>query len=342
MTQLVIHTGMPLTGADLVRDQLVACREPLERAGVVLVARDGSKAWDRAVRDVLGGEVPRPLIRLSRRKQQEQSHTVLLSSESAARALVSMSNVTALRAFGRDHGLSTKVVLVVREQLQLINEMYCNQVMRLETSASFASFVGETVASAGLELGDQFTALQDSPGIDVFAVPYSRFDGHVAAGVVLAAAGLSEEPALTSTMATATRGSASGSTALPGPVLVTALRLLHKRLTRLGVIRRRPTDQLLAAATVMRERARAEAWDDATFWGWSEELATSAQQHYRPGNEVFAARAWGTVWPDAAPARQQTRLDLPSEPPSRVSDVITMIHRVVDELTAAPPSSGAA
>ncbi len=337
MTQLVIHTGLPTTRAAVVRDQLAACREPLERSGVALVGKDDAVAWDRAFRQILGGEAP--LKRVLRGGGGSSSntgfHTVLLSSKSAMRVLTTPRNVAALGTFSRDNGLTTKVVLVVREQLGLLNAMYCRRVMRMETSRSFQSFVIGAVDSAGFDLADEFEALYDDDAIELVAVPYSRIDEHVPAASILEAAELPGQAALTTSMAAASPGSGHEDQELPGPVLVTAARLLHKRLIRLGVVRRRPTGKLLAAAHQLRERAAERAWDQATFWGWSPELATSVEQRYGPGNATFAARAWGTTWPDPPPARAMSRLDLPSESPALVSDVMTTIQRVVDELTAA-------
>lgn len=337
MTQLVIHTGLPTTGAAVVRDQLAACREPLERAGVALVGKNDAKAWDRAVRLILGGEAPQPLKRLLRGKDDAGTQTVLLSSKSAMRVLTTPRNVAALGTFSRDHGLTTKVVLVVREQLDLLNAMYCRRVIRMETSRSFESFVIGSLDSAGFDLADEFEALQEDGAIQLIAVPYSSIDEHVPAASILEAAELPGQAALTTTVAAAP-GSGHEERQLPGPVLVTAARLLHKRLLRLGVVRRRPAGKILAAARQLREHAAEQAWDQATFWGWSPELATSVAQRYDPGNATFAARAWGTTWPDPPATRVMTRLDLPSESPALVSDVMTTIQRVVDELVARPSS----
>lgn len=333
MTELVIHTGMPLTSISRVRMQLVACREPLERAGVALVGKDGRKAWDRAVRQVLGGEAPPVLKRIIRRKLQSELSTVLLSSKPAAGALASFTNVMALRAFSRDHSVPVKVVLVVREQLDLLNALYCRDVMALETAVSFERFITETIAGTALELGVQYAALLDDTEVQVVAVPYSQLDARLPAAAILAAAGLPGSSALEdSRAADAAPAPVADDRWLPGPVLLTATRLLHKRLTRLGVVRRRPPEDLVAAAAVMREHAEANGWDDETFWGWSAERAAFVAGHFAPGNAIFAARAWGTPWPDVAPERAPTRQDLAAAPPHVVADAMTMIHRVVDEL----------
>ncbi|MGI8701255.1 MAG: hypothetical protein ACR2JU_08625 [Nocardioidaceae bacterium] len=334
MTQLVIHTGMPMTSAAVIRDQLAGWREPLERAGVELVAKDAPKAWDRAVRQVLGGEVPPPLRRVMRRKQQGDAPTVLLSAELAARALGSRPTVNALRALSRDSGLTTKVVLVVREQLDLLNALYCRRVMALETSIGFESFVTDALVSGRLELDHHFAALQDASGVELVAVPYSRLEPHLPAAAVLEAAGAAGDAAVTGADAAADVQAAADDRWLPGPVLLTATRLLHKRLTRLGAVRKRPAEELGAAVAMLRHRATDAAWNEVPFWGWSQDLAATAEQHYRSGNDSFAARVWGAPWPDVAPSRPQTRQDLASEPPAVVSDVMTMIHRAVDELTA--------
>lgn len=338
MTMLVIHTGMPLTETDRVREQLVAAREPLERAGVALVGKDGPKAWDRAVRQVLGGESPQVLKRIVRKKLQDELSTVLLSSEPAAGALASFTNVMALRAFSRDRALSTKVVLVVREQIELLNALYCQRVMGMETSIGFDAFVMETIASTTLDLGGQFTALLEDTDIQLVAVPYARLEAQLPAAAILRAAGLPGEAAITeSRTATGTDvAPIADDTALPGPVLLTATRLLHKRLTRLGVVRKRSAAEIVDAAAVLRERAATAGWDAEPFWGWSAERAASMAAEFAAGNALFAARAWGTAWPDPPPTSEQARQDLAAADPAIVSDAMTMIHRVVDELATAP------
>lgn len=339
MTTLVVHTGLPMTGAATIRDQLVACREPLERAGVAMVGKDGAMAWDRAVRQVLGGESPQVLKRIVRKKLQDDLSAVLLSSEPAASALTSFTNVMALRAFSRDRALTTRVVLVVREQLELLNALYCQQVMRMETSIGFDAFVTETIASTTLDLGGQFTTLLDDTEIQLVAVRFSQLDEQLPAAGILDAARLpgGEAIAESRTVTGTEEEPAAVEDALPGPVLLTATRLLHKRLTRLGVVRKRSAADVVAAAAVMRVRAATAGWDSEPFWGWSTERAASMAAEFAAGNAVFAARAWGTAWPDAPPSRQQTRQDLAAANPVVVSDAMTMVHRVVDELVTAPP-----
>lgn len=334
MTSLILQTGMPMTEAVVIREQLVACREPLERAGVLLMGKDGVHAWDRAVRQVLGGELPQPLKRAAKRTKQSPPAALVLSSEAAAGALASLTNVMALHAFSRDKAVPTKVVLVVREQLDLLNALYCHSVTSMQTAVGFEAFVRDPVATAGLELDDAFSALLDDTEIDVFAVPYSRLDDAFPARTILEAAHLPGTDAIANSRGAAE--SAERVIPLPGPVLLTATRLLHKRLTRLGVIRKRSSADVAAGFAALRTKALSSDWDDTTFWGWSEPLAEQTMRHYAAGNALFAARAWGTPWPDPTPASPQTRVDLPALPPPLVSDVMTMIHRVVDDLVVAP------
>ncbi len=127
---------------------------------------------------------------------------------------------------------------------------------------------------------------------------------------------------------------------MPGPVLVAATRLLHKRLTRVGLLRTVEPSLVLRAAGQVRERAETQGWDDTTYWGWSADLAADAIQRFQPGNAEFAERAWGTGWPDPPVLREQTRGDLASCRPPLVSDVLQTIQRAVNGTRTGEDSPG--
>jgi hypothetical protein len=194
-------------------------------------------------------------------------------------------------------GSQGRIVIVVREQLDHLNSLYCRAVLALETFESFDSFVDESVASGRHELAEDLAALGDASNTDVVVVPYSH---------------------------------AHPDQATPGPVLMTATRQLHKRLSRARLRRGEDPAYDRRAADRLLERAAAREWDDTTYWGWSKERAAEALEHFGPGNTAFAAR-WGSDRLDAPTLREQTRLDLAGCRPDVVSDVLTTIQQAIDD-----------
>jgi hypothetical protein len=251
---------------------------------------------------------------------------LLVAAESLSRAVVDRDRLAELRAELERLGVTSpgeelepvdraaargpgpgRIVVVVREQLDDLNALYCSAVLGLDTFLDFDSFVVQAIGSGRHDLAEELGPLFETPDTDVVVVPYSRLqDGPV----------------------------------VPGPMLVTAMRWLNKRLTRVGALR--PIDPALVvqAAAQVRQHAEAQDWDDTPYWGWSEDLANEAAEHFRPGNDEFARRAWGTEWPDPPVRRDRTRVDLAGCPPAVVSDVLTTIQQAVDGARKGESPSG--
>ncbi len=83
---------------------------------------------------------------------------------------------------------------------------------------------------------------------------------------------------------------------LPGPALVAATRLLHKRMRRMRLFANRPKPELRSVAEALATRARHSQWDATPYWGWTEQLQRRAEEEYAESNAVFAAYAGGTAW----------------------------------------------
>lgn len=330
MTRLVLHTGTPVTKGRAIRQQLVAARESLEAGGLALPASDRLTSWDTVVDTLIeGGDTP-SLESLVREDARRDLATVLVSSDAAYRSLRKPKNVRGLHTYCADNGAECTVVLVVREQLDLLNALYCQQVLAMETYAGFERFVTKAVDSGLYHYAQGFRALLDAEDVDLVAVPYSRLDSSRAARTILDAANVA--PDLASVISDPTRQSTPVSRdRLPGPVLVGAARLLHKRLTRLGVDKKSRRPALHKMATALREHAIAYQWDDAEFWGWTADLQASVANTFRFENAEFAAGAWHADWPDAPVMRPPTRVDLASTSPTRVADIVDTIQRVIDE-----------
>jgi hypothetical protein len=329
MTRLVLHTGTPVSRGRAIRYQLVASREPLTTAGGVLPASDRVVNWDRLVHQLLAGQISPPLQKLLH-EATEHDATLVLSSDEAYKTLHKGKSVKKLASVCAANGVHGTVTLVVREQLDLINAFYCQQVMAMETYADFDRFATKAVASGLYHYAQGFRALLDAEDLDVVAIPYSRVEPTEAARAVLRAAGLTDET-VSAVIEGAERTASGTRDRLPGPVLVAAVRLLHKRLNRLGVAKKHQRAVMQQMVTALREHALAYRWDDSEFWGWSPEASERAAQAFRFENAEFAAGAWHADWPDAPVMRAPTTLDLASAAPSLVADVFDSIQQVIDD-----------
>jgi len=96
--------------------------------------------------------------------------TTLLSSESAGRSLRTTDHVEKLRTLARDNGVTCRVVLVAREQLDHLNAMYCSRVLDMEVYKDFDSFVIKAVGSGRYDLAEELGALLDAPEVELVAV----------------------------------------------------------------------------------------------------------------------------------------------------------------------------
>jgi hypothetical protein len=333
MTQLVLHTGTPMTYVPEIQAALVGWREPLSKAGVIVAGQDSTDTWDQAVEKLLSGAPPPPLRKLIRQSVRFGARTVLLSSEAGFRPLRKGRNIEQVTDFAAANELTVRMVVAVREQLDLFNALYCRQVMALETSADFETFVSRAVNSGSYHYAEVFRALLDAENIEVAAVPYSRLSGADPGQVILRESGVEED--VLQGLPTATAGDDAGQAAnSPGPVLLAATRLLHKRLIRLGLARDRRPMVFNRAVGLLRANARVNGWDHDEFWGWSAELAASTAESFRHSNAEFAAGAWRSDWPDPPPSRPQTKADLASRSPGVVADVMDSVQRAVELLMA--------
>ena len=333
MTQLVLHTGTPLTRQVDVQTQLVTWREALTKAGVILHPQDRIETWDTAVKQLVTGDAPPQVRKLVRQSSKFGARAVVLSSEDAYRPLRKARNVTRLADLGSASDVEVTVVLVVREQLELLNALYCRQVMSMDTAEDFASFVAKGIDSGLYHYAQAFRRLLDAEDVHLVAVPFSALSGREPARAILQASGV---PAETLDGLPDSPDPAATTDESVGPILLAATRLLHKRLIRLKAGRVRRPGALDRAVDILREQARANDWDDRTFWGWTPELAALGAQAFHLGNAEFAAGAWRSDWPDASPTHSYTRGDLASRGPAVVVDVMDTVQRALDDLMKKP------
>ena len=332
MTGLVLHWGTNATAGTRIQEQLIEWGSRLGSVGVTTV-RAGADAWDEAAEELLrsGGGIP--VEALLRRSSRRDSEIILLSSCALDALLQQPVHVEKLRDFARQHTVPCTVVAVVREQLDLVNALYCHRVMRMRTFEGFTSFAKKITSPTHPGLVERFAAIVDTEGVELVAVPFSRLSDAVPARVVLNAAGLSEEELRGLPMAEPAKPPAADP--LPGPLLLEATRFMHKRLVQLQLASPQAKGPLLRAAATLRKHAVEHAWDTTEFWGWSDELAAATAERFRAGNAEFARRVWGTPWPDPPPERHAVAVDLAAQPPALVVDVLTAIQQAVDEVRTA-------
>lgn len=332
MTGLVLHWGTNATAGTRVQEQLIAWGSQLGAVGVTAV-KGGAEAWDEAAEELLrsGGGIP--LEALLRRSSRRDSEVILLSSCSLDALFQEQSHVEKLRDSAHKHGLTCTVVTVVREQLDLVNAMYCHRVMRMRTFEGFRPFAKKVTAPTQPGLLERFSAVLETEGVDLVAIPFSSLAGAVPAQAVLLAAGVSED--VLGGLPAAEPAAPPAADPLPGPLLLEATRFMHKRLVQLQLADPQARRPLLRAAATLRHHALEQEWDTSEFWGWSDELAAATAERFREGNAEFAQRAWGTPWPDPPPERHPVTVDLAAQRPALVVDVLTAIQQAVDEVRAA-------
>lgn len=337
MTRLVVHAGTHATDWRQIRQQLASWRQPLKGLGVRLCPGDGAPAWVAAARDITSGKPSQHLVEVANAAVADGAAALLLSSEQLEDSLRDPAAVSRLVAFAAGVGMELTVLLVLRDQLGYLNQMYCDRIGALQTARSFDSFVSAPQPAERFDYPRAFELVTGAPDVEVVGVPYAALTDGARAREVVTAAGLSraQVDALPTGPGRRTRAG------LPGPVLVAATRLLHKRLWRLGLVKSLPHPRLQAAARSLREHAEERIWDAGAFWGWSEDAREAAVQRYRPGNDALAKTLWGTPWPTEWESGAYLDVDLAALPPTLVVDVLRTVDDVVADLQKATGASPA-
>lgn len=221
MTRLILHAGTEFVDGGTVLADLVSHRETLRAAGVLIPHRDDPQTWRELAAGLLR-RTPASMALLAEARTSS-ADALLLSSDLLADALVSPDAASRLATLAVEEGLEVQIVVVVREQVGYINQLYCHRVMTMETSRNLVQFSAQAVPAHRFDYVASFGAIADTEGLDLAAVPYSSLSTLGAGRALVEAAGL--DPAL----AEALGSSKAGLPPLPGPVLIEAVRLLHKR-----------------------------------------------------------------------------------------------------------------
>lgn len=271
-------------------------------------------------------------MRLLAQASDQGAEVVLVSCDTMGDALVSPGQTARLASLATDEGLAVRVVVVVREQIGYINSLYCHRVRGLDTARSFAEFAETSVPAHRFDYVASFGALADTPGLELVAVPYPDLRDKGAGLAIVEAAGLSGP---------VPSGSAATIDPDPGPVLIGATRLLHKRLRRLNVFHELGKPRLRPLADQLAARATESGWDSTSFWGWDARLRRSIKEEYGPSNDVFAEFVWGGPWPEPWSTGRPHRVELADLEPNVLLDVFSTVETLLDSVVPQPAAKRA-
>jgi hypothetical protein len=328
MTRLVLHVGAEHADQGAVQRDLVTHRDALREAGIMVPNRDTAASWREVATGLLRGTSS--ATSLISRARESDAEIVLVSSDLLSDALVSPDEAAQLAHRAAAEGLDVRIVIVVREQVGYINSLYCKRIMNLETARGLDEFAALATPAHRFDYVASFGAIADTPGLELVAIPYPELLAKGAGRAVVEAA------APTASIPAALGPSDSGFEPLPGPVLLAATRLLHKRLRRLNAFHEQGKAPLRPYTQKLKERAEKTGWDTAAYWGWSPAEREAIAEEYRESNDAFAEFVWGTSWPEPPSDGRLNRVDLPDLAPALLRGLLTTVDKLVQEAIEQP------
>jgi len=328
VTRLVLHAGAEYADSGAIQRDLVSHRAELSASGVVLPARDEPASWRETAAGLLRGE-PEALS-LVAQARAAGAETVLASSDLLADALASPDAAARFAERAAAEDLQVQIVIVVREQVGYINSLYCKRILNLETARGLPEFVAKAVPAHRFDYVASFGAIADTDGLELVALPYPEVRAKGAGRAVVEAAGLGES------LVGVFDAAGSRFEPLPGPVLLGAVRLLHKRLRSLNSYHEQGKGTLRPLVRQLAEHAAANDWDTTEYWGWDPAMRRAAEEEYRDSNAAFAEFVWGTPWPEPWSVGRPRRVDLADLEPPVLLDVLTTIDALVEQAISRP------
>lgn len=252
------------------------------------------------------------------------AHTVLLSSELFAPVAADKATAPLLRE--RLHALSddVTVVLLVRDQLSLLNGLYCQRVRALELTCDFNTYVADSPDSDVYALAESFASWYTDADIRFLSMTWDPCAGQDTLASLLDLAGIVVP------LEALSPGEIESESI--GPVSVEADRLLGSYLRgRFPEFRPgEPATRRLRRRTSV--ASRTNEWDHDVFWGWSPEQAADATARYEASNQEFAHQVWGEAWPLTSPVERRRQVaQLVELDPS----VVNRVHRYLLDMEEA-------
>lgn len=325
MTRLVVHAGTHATGWKATQRQLVSWREALAGLGVHLHPADASEPWLSDGFDLATGVSPPAVVDAAERAVREGADILLLSSERLEDSLRDPDRLANLVSFAQGLDMPLTVLVVLRDQLGYLNQVYCERVSHLQMARSFSTFAADPSPPGRFDYATAFTLPIASPDIDLAAVRYVEMRPGCEARSLLTSVGVAAEDTLK-------LPEAGSRETLPGPMLVAAKRLLFKRLWRLGLVTGLPRSKLAQAGRTLAAHAHDQAWDSAPFWGWDPHDRVVALARFGAGNDVLAEAVWGEPWGEVYENGEFVDIDLPACDPEQVVDVLGAVDAIVQGL----------
>lgn len=336
MRRLVVHIGAPKTATTYIQHALFLNADLLAQHGVYLPVTGRNEMQRRSVghhhlvweltdpkrfRRSIGG-----WDELVAEVRKVKSDTVLLSAEGLSQVVAVHSKTAELmeRLFALSDDVT--VVMAVRDQLSLINSMYCQAVKMLNSATpTFDRYAARALSSGTFDLHDRFQEWYDVDRLRFTVVPFAQFR-EVDPLVGILRAGQIEIPEDRLILET------DSSNVSLGPIGIEAARLLarylhghDKEFSRRQVSARR-------LHRVSAAYARNAGWCQERFWGWTSDSAHTAAEQFAESNEQFAQAVWGTAWNmpmpvDVAPTTVVLD-DLPATTVEAIHDYLfAMAHR---------------
>lgn len=331
MTRLVVHIGAQQTASPGFHKSLFDNADILLEHGVLVPVAGRHDLVPRTVRHHLlawsfdpSGDHPYDASgweTLAAEIAASTADTVLLSSELFA--AVAADSVTGQVLRERLRALSDDVTMVflARDQLGLLNSLYCQQVRAMELTCDFDTYVAESPDVDLYEFATSFAPWYHGGDVRFVAMPWDPRSGVDTLPALLSLADIEVPPGELLPVEVEDDQ--------PGPASIEANRLLGSYLRgrfpdfRSGEEAARRLRRKAAAAT------RAFGWNNDEFWGWTPAQAAHAAARYAPSNQDFAQQTWGGTWgPEASLDRDQHVAQLVELSPTTVNQ----IHRYLLEM----------
>lgn len=324
MSLLVLHAGAEFCDGAIVQQELGTWASRLEELGVVTGGAHDTRSWRELGLGLVRGNGSAPAEGLLA-KLAAGATAAVVSADALCDALHPPKRAEAFAARMREREIEVRVVVFVREQIGFINHLYTRRLLNLDTARGFPEFVSDPVPPHRFDYAASYGSVADTAGLDLVAHSYPDMLEHGPTNLLLRAAGVDES------VLTALPASGAAVDGEPGPVLVAATRLLHKRLRRQKMFEVRTKPELRELGRRLRETCAERNWDEGTFWGWDEDGASEAAEEYRLSNDLFAQFVWGTDWQEPFSSAPQQVTDLPGLEPDLVREIVDTVDGLVKE-----------
>lgn len=335
VTRLVVHIGAQRAASPGLHKSLYDNSDALLEHGVLVPLSGRHEMSSRAVRHQLlawsfdpDGDHPYQATvwdELADEAAESPASTVLLSSELLAGVAGDPRTADAFRRRLLAIVDDVTIVFFARDQLALLNSLYCQRVRSLEVTCDFDTYIAGSPDATLYDLAASFESWYTAGDIRFVAMPWDpRSDGD-ALPALLALGGIEMAPG------TLLPGEAVKDVDL-GPVAIEANRLLGSYLRgrfpdfRPGEPAARRLRRKVGTSTESWE------WDVEEFWGWSPQQAARAAARYAGPNEHFARHVWHDDWGLQPPVTRERRTaELVELDPTSVNRV----HRYLVEMEGA-------